>query len=633
MKLLAELRRRNVIRMAGLYLVGAWLIVQVAATLLPVFGAPDWVMKVLVGLLAVGFVAALVFSWVFELTPDGLKRDDEVAANESIAPQTAQRMNRMLLVVMALALGYFAVDKFVLAPARDASNDPAAKATLETTASPAVDIAATGLTTASTIDAKSIAVLAFADLSQAKDQEYFSDGVAEEILNALAKINDLKVAGRTSSFYFKGRNETLAAIGSTLGVAHVLEGSVRKQGDRLRISAKLLRVSDGVEMWSDTFDGTDADIFALQENIAQQVTSQLKVALNAGQQGRLVDVGTGNPDAYALYLRATDVFNKRDVQRYEGAIASVQQAITMDPAFARAHSRLATLYYVSATTAAPKRHDAFIADATASAEQALRLNPTLAEPHAVLGMSHQADRRYGPARVALQRALELDADDPSTSFWSASQHCVTGHIAACERALDRTLQIDPLLPNALSWRSRLLVSAGDLPAAQRMNERARNVGLRWPGMTLSWIALKRGDLPEARKQSMDLNTAFAAGLAPEAAAAFAAASVGDAEGIAQSARIIDDYLAAGPSRINALVPLTLIRMGEVERGLTLFADRLTSNDALFLGEVLGTRLYPEVWASPAFPEFLRKTGIAAYWDEFGAPEHCRKLANGDYRCE
>ncbi len=634
MKLLAELKRRNVIRMAGLYLVGAWLLVQVAATLLPVFDAPGWVMKVLVGLLAFGFLAALVFSWIYELTPDGLKRDGEVAATQSIAPQTARRMDRMIIVVMALALGYFALNKFVLAPGRvdvaNAASPPAAVATDPADSAPAAT-AAQDLPAPA--DPKSIAVLAFANMSADQDNEYFSDGVAEEILNALAKVDDLKVAGRTSSFYFKGRNESLAAIGSTLGVAHVLEGSVRKQGERLRISAKLLRVSDGVEMWADTFDGTDADIFALQETIAQQVTSELKVALDAGQQDRLVDVGTRDPDAYALYLRATEVFNQRDVTRYEGAIASLLQALELDPQFARAHSRLATLYYVSATTAAPERYDAFAADATESAEQALRLNPKLAEPHALLGTVHQSDRRYSLARAELQRALELDPADATTNFWHALMHCLTGHIAPCERGLDRTLQIDPLLPNALGWRSRLLVSAGDLQAAQRMIERAREVGLRWPSITLSWIALKRGDLAEARAQTLDTNTTFTAGLVPEAAATFAAARVGDADAVTQSLRIIDDYLTSTPPRVNALVPLTLIRIGQVERGLALFADRVTSNEALFLGEVLGTRLYPEAWASPAFPEFLRKTGIAAFWDEFGAPEHCRRETGGDYRCE
>ena len=624
MRLLAELKRRNVIRMAGLYLVGAWLIVQIAETLLPIFHTPDWVLQALVVLLAIGVIPAVVFSWIYELTPEGLKRDGAVAASESIAPQTARRMDRMIIVALLLALGYFAFDKFVLAPGREPAGEQ-----LVARADPAAVSAAAP----TAIDAKSIAVLAFANMSADKDNEYFSDGVSEEILNALAQVKDLKVAGRTSSFYFKGRNAPLPEIGATLGVAHVLEGSVRKQGDQLRITAQLIRVSDGFHLWSETFDGSNADVFALQESIARRVTSELKVALNAGQQDRLVDVGTRDADAYALYLRATEVFNKRDVPRYEAAIDWLQQALKMDPEFARAHSRLATLYYVSATTAAPERHDAFAADATASAEQALRLNPKLAEPHALLGTVHQASRRYGPARAAHQRALELDPADASTNFWQALMHCLTGHIAPCERGLDQTLQIDPLLPNALGWRSRLLVSAGDLPAAQRMVERAREAGLRWPSITLSWIALKRGDLAEAGKQSLDMNTTFAAGLVPEAAAAFAAARVGDAEAMAQSVRIIDDYLASAPSRINALVPLTLVRMGQVERGLKLFSDRLTSNDALFLGDVLGTRLYPEAWASPAFPEFLRKTGIAAYWDEFGAPEHCRKDAGGDYRCE
>ncbi|MCX7033076.1 MAG: hypothetical protein NT046_03780 [Arenimonas sp.] len=221
MSFLAELRRRNVIRIAALYMVGAWLAMQVAATLLPIFDTPGWVLKALVVLLAIGFVPALVFAWVFELTPDGIKREGEVAPVGSLAPRTARRMDRLLLVALLLALGYFAVDKFVLAPGREASTTSLANASLETAAAPTVGGAVPETPAAATSDAKSIAVLAFADLSQAQDQAYFSDGVAEEILNALAKIDDLKVAGRTSSFYFKGRNESLAAIGSTLGVAHV----------------------------------------------------------------------------------------------------------------------------------------------------------------------------------------------------------------------------------------------------------------------------------------------------------------------------------------------------------------------------------------------------------------------------
>lgn len=187
MKLLAELKRRNVLRMAGLYLVGAWLVVQVASTVFPAFGLPDWALRGVILLLAIGFVPALVFSWVFELTPGGLKRDDDVGTGESIAPQAARRMDRALIVVLLLAVSYFAMDKIVLGPSRLASGAGATEST------------PVGQARSQPADSKSVAVLAFADLSQARDQEYFSDGVAEEILNALAKVEDLKVAGRTSS--------------------------------------------------------------------------------------------------------------------------------------------------------------------------------------------------------------------------------------------------------------------------------------------------------------------------------------------------------------------------------------------------------------------------------------------------
>ncbi len=272
MNLLAELRRRNVIRMAGLYLVGAWLITQVAGTILPMFDAPDWVARTVVVLLAIGFIPALVISWVFELTPDGLRREDEVALAEpsdSTEPSTARRMNQMIVVVMALALGYFAFDKFVLVPGRENASEASAK--VSEPPDSALAVRASQPDAAKAIDAKSIAVLAFVNMSADKNNEYFSDGVAEEILNALTKIDDLKVAGRTSSFYFKGRNETINTIGSTLGVAHVLEGSVRKQGDKVRITAQLIRAKDGFHLWSETYDGDLKDVFALQEKIAQAI--------------------------------------------------------------------------------------------------------------------------------------------------------------------------------------------------------------------------------------------------------------------------------------------------------------------------------------------------------------------------
>ena len=218
----SELKRRNVIRMAGLYLVGAWLVVQVAGTVLPMFGAPEWLPRTIVVLLAIGFVPAVIFSWVFELTPQGLKREDDVAPERSITPQTGRRMDRMIIVVLVLALGYFAFDKFALTPRREA----------------ALVSSAVPNESKSVINAKSIAVLPFQNLSSDKENVYFTDGVQDEILSHLARIADLKVISRTSVMHYKSdalRN--LREIGQQLGVAHLLEGSVQRSGNKVRVIA------------------------------------------------------------------------------------------------------------------------------------------------------------------------------------------------------------------------------------------------------------------------------------------------------------------------------------------------------------------------------------------------------------
>src|SRR5882757_700382 len=210
--LFAELKRRNVIRAAGLYLVGAWLVVQVAGTVLPMFGAPEWLPRTIGVLLAIGFVPAVIFSWVFELTPEGLKRDEDVAPEQSTTPQTGRRMDRMIIVVLVLALGYFAFDKFVLTPRRGAA--------LVSSASPNES--------KSVINEKSIAVLPFENRSRDPDNAYFADGIQDEILTRLAKIADLKVISRTSTQHYKSAPENLPEIARQLGVAHIVEGSVQK---------------------------------------------------------------------------------------------------------------------------------------------------------------------------------------------------------------------------------------------------------------------------------------------------------------------------------------------------------------------------------------------------------------------
>lgn len=625
MNLLAELRRRNVLRMAGLYLVGAWLVVQVAATLLPVFEAPAWVMKALVAMLAIGFVAALVVAWVFELTPEGLKRDVEVPALGSFAPQTARRMDRMMIIALSLALAFFAFDRFVLAPPRAA---PDSKAT-EAPAAPS----ASGPPAVQAEPAKSIAVLAFANMSADQDNEYFSDGVAEEILNALARVDDMKVAGRTASFYFKGRSETLSVIGATLGVAYVLEGSVRKQGERLRISAKLLRVSDGVEMWADTYDGTDADVFALQESIARQVTSALKVALNAGQQSQLVNAGTTNPEAYSLYLQATSIFNRRDRTRFLEAIAALQRAVTIDPRFARAFARLASMYVVlpSYTDADPREsHEQVMRYAA----EALALDAGSAEAWAARGSSL---RKFRETQVeshdAFAEAMRLDPDDANARFWYGLSLLTTGYRSRGTEQIERALALDPMLPNALRWRGMLYLQDGDLARAKPLLQRAFDLGLVNTANSLAEVAMAEGD-PET---SLRLWVAGTMGLdyhmTPEELTLVHRGVFGDAEARRAGVAALQQNLARlGDNKALPTSPLYLFRLGEPAMGLAVLRER-QAGDSIDTLNWIWTKQGLPIRVLPEFALFLRDYHFPELWDKYGLPDACRKDTNGDYHCD
>jgi adenylate cyclase len=343
MKLLDELRRRNVIRMAGLYLVGAWLLVQVAGTVLPWFNVPASTLRALVLLLALGFVPALALAWVFELTPEGLKRDADIDPAQSIAPQTARRMDRIIIAVLCLALVFFGFDRFVLAPKRQAEAVAAESRSNKAAASTAVAQAKPAR--------RSIAVLPFVNMSTDPENEFFSDGLSEEILNSLARIDGMQVVGRTSSFQFKGKNEDLRSVGEKLGVQSVLEGSVRRDGDHARITAQLIRASDGIHLWSQTYDRTVQDTLAVQLDIAEQVAAALDVLLDDKQRERMREAGVGNVDAFIAYQKGWKLYGeahgKPGVDLLEGLrAANVQfdRATELEPDFFEAHFSKVDLY-------------------------------------------------------------------------------------------------------------------------------------------------------------------------------------------------------------------------------------------------------------------------------------------------
>ncbi len=606
---LAELKRRNVIRMAGLYLVGAWLITQVAGTVLPMFDAPAWLPRSIVILLALGFVPLLIFSWVFELTPQGLKRDEEVKLGESIAPQTARRMNRMIIAVLILALVYFAFDKFVLAPRREVAN-------------------------AGVVTKKSIAVLPFTDLSPTHDQEYFSDGMAEELLNALAKVKDLKVAGRTSSFQYKGKTADLRAIGHELGVANILEGSVRKQGDKVRITAQLIQTEDGFHLWSESYDGELSDVFALQERIARAITDQLKVILQGGQQQQLVNAGTSNVEAYALFLQATAVYNRRDYEHMDAAIAALEQALTLDPHFARAQARMAAAYVVYDNKSKPWTELAVLAER--NARKAIELDGSLAEPYAVLGRVYLESRRFAEAHAAFKHALELEPQDVTTNFWWAMEQIMTGYTRAGDAQLDRALTLDPAQANAQLWRALESSYAGDQRTAQRAAQRAADLGLSFAVYAQAEVAHAQGDNAQAIayiSPRWKLRVLACAAPAPDAGDIVLAGMYGGAAEVrVKTLAVIEQCVASQPDPTPFWTTSALLRLDQPSRALAIAQIRLTDNED-FLFQMLWSPYGKAARQLPEFAGFARKIGLAEVWDKYGAPDVCHRVAPLDYACE
>jgi TolB-like protein len=445
MGFVAELRRRNVIRMAGVYLVGAWLLTQVSSTVLPMFDAPAWLPRTIVILLAFGFVPALIFAWVFELTPEGLKRDAEVRPEESIAPQTARRMDRLIIVLLIVALVYFGIDKFVLAPRREAAL--VATTTEAVKASAVKDAAAAGA--GNVLKDKSIAVLPFADLSPTHDQEYFSDGMTEEILDALAKVQDLRVAARTSSFYFKGRNEKLQAIGAALGVANVLEGSVRKQGNKVRITAQLIQAHDGFHLWSQSYDGELTDVFELQERIARAITDALKVVLQGKQLERLASDPTRNAEAHEQVLRGRYLFNQRGYANLQSAEVAFKSALAIDPGYADAWAGLAQTYSLMPTYAVNDPAGLAAVDTAALARDAADHAVTL-DPHSSAALGARANIRFtfdfdwDGAEQDFRAAIAANPADATAHQWYAEMLLLQSRSAEADAHYKAAIALDPL---------------------------------------------------------------------------------------------------------------------------------------------------------------------------------------------
>jgi TolB-like protein/Tfp pilus assembly protein PilF len=435
-----ELKRRNVFKVATAYAIAGWLIIQVIDTISPQLGFPEWIPPFITVFVLVGFPLALIFAWAFELTPDGIKKSKEVDITESVTNNTGKKLNGIIITVLSMGLIFLLVERVFFAEASFIENQ-----------SELADI-----------ETASIAVLPFVNMSGDTENEYFSDGLSEELLNALAKVEDMKVAGRTSSFKFKGQNEDLKLVGEQLGVGHILEGSVRKSGGRVRITAQLIKVTDGFHMWSETFDRelTANNVFEIQEEISRKVLTELKVRLLDNDEAELVEIPTQDIEAYQAYLKGNQLTVNRNFDEIEAAIELYKDAIRIDPSFADAYGKLALAYNAQAYYGNIPMEE-MLENVLTNAEKALEINKNSFSAHAAMGHYYTDTNQPEKALSSYKRSLEINPNFTDVYNWLGNYY---GDLADPENQFAtyrKGYEVDPLNPLAIYNRARVSIYEED----------------------------------------------------------------------------------------------------------------------------------------------------------------------------
>lgn len=494
MSFIAELKRRNVFKVGAAYVVMAWLIAQGVDVFLENFGAPQWLIKTILLLLVAGLPVALFFAWAFELTPEGIKKEKDVDRSQSITHETGRKLDYTIIAILLVALGWFAWDKFA-APNSDVI--PAQAETQQTSEE------SSG---AGEFSAKSIAVLPFVNMSEDASNEYFSDGISEEILNALAKVKELKVAGRTSSFAFKGQNDDLRKIGETLGVENILEGSVRKSGDQVRITAQLIQVDTGFHLWSESYDRKLENVFAIQDEIATAILKELKATLLEGE-AELIQATRADSQAYDFYLLAKQRMYDRTRLSLESAADLLDQAIAIDPDYAPAYAqRGITALLLSVTSYGNVPQQQSLTQAKLYLDKALQLDENLAEAWAGFGLYYNGPPNNPNEQIrVLEKALSINPNMNDAANWLAMGYWSVNRGQDSLATLQQVVQRDPLYKPAMGNLSFML---GLMGRGDEARAHLASVAPFMPGdpnipSDLAWIDDQEGKAAQALKRMQE----------------------------------------------------------------------------------------------------------------------------------
>jgi TolB-like protein/lipoprotein NlpI len=597
---LTELKRRKVFRVGMIYAAAALALGEGMDVLLAPLGAPPWVQTAFAALAIAGFPVALVLAWVYELTPAGLRRTE--GEDPAAAPGSRGRLSTLLEAAVLLAILGVGVWVLVFAGADIAATSEGR---------PGGDRSLSRLPVAA-----SVAVLPFENFSADPENSYFADGLAEQLLDELGRLGSVKVAGRTSSFAFRDSAVGVEEIGRALNVATVVDGSVRRSAERIRISVRLIQASDGYNLWSATFDEELEDIFAIQDAVAREVVRELRGRLLPEDSARLDVARTRSLGAFDAYLQGIEQLRNRSPASLRRAMELFEQAIELDPGYAKAHAGLAQAYYhlpnYDATVSAP----VYARLAKQHARRAVELDPRSGEAHAVLGgVLYQVDLDFAAAERELRAAIRLNPNHAAAHQWLAESLIVQGRNEEALDPIERAIELDPASPIASQIRMLMEVGAGRLEEARVLSEAAvaRFPDFSWAHVQLAELLLSLGEEEEAirewrraaQTQHPD-DPAAAEHMARGMPLIVAARRDADAHaGAVAFWRDLKEQAILPQWRV-----IALLRLGDVPGAVEILKDMRARRDPLFawMGNALG-------WADPGlelgeYLEVLEEAGIA-----------------------
>lgn len=483
-QLFDELKRRNVFRVGVAYVVSAWLVLQVADVVINNIGAPDWVFSVFMLAGTVFFVPVLVFAWAYELTPEGIRRETEVDRSHSITHRTGHKLDLITIGMLVTVVAFVVVERVWFSQPVEVASEESSATTVKVTAT--------------TANEKSVAVLAFDDLSPEGDQAFFVEGLSEEILNVLAQMPGLKVAGRTSSFAFKDKDTDLREIGEILNVAHILEGSVRKAGNRIRVTAQLIQASDGFHLFSKTYDRDLDDVFAVQDDLAGLIGEALQTELTG--EANIPSIAQTSIEAYDLYLLARQRIHSRNPELMTEAGDLLDQALEIDPNYAPALAQRGLVWSLMSDGSGAYGdipEAAAVEEGLALIDRALEIDPELAEAHAIFGLiTTDLPGRKDEAIARLRYALELNPNMDDGKNWLAN---ATDDVEEAVALYEQVLLRDPLYGPAFNNLTQSYMDIADFDKSEALIGRIARITGPHENVrqALGTVAIMRGDISGA----------------------------------------------------------------------------------------------------------------------------------------